>query len=337
MKSTSFLLALLLPATALAVERTHDRPVISVPLTDASKPAEVRIELGRGDIIVRGTDDSSAVHIRSDRPMPAERKDGLRVISSSSGGMSVRQNNNVVQINQDVSDGKPGLFEIDVPRSASLVVTSSHGGKVGVENVSGNVEIQNLNGEIALRNLSGGALVQTANGRISAFYASLPVDKPLSFTSMNGEIELRVPSDAKASVRLRTHKGDVLTDFEDDEFTTQIESLPPTAMQEMARAAGEAARAAGEAARAAAAAAREQFEKLQKELAERRARGESVPSEGEPAPTPPAVPAPPKPPRPPAIPAFSGGKVVTGTLNGGGTEIQIATMNGDIVLRKNTP
>jgi hypothetical protein len=334
MKSTSFLLALFLSATAFAVERINDRPVITVPLSDASKPAEVRIELGRGDIIVRGTDDPSAVQIRSDRPMPAERKDGLRVISSSSGSMNVRQNNNVVQINQDLSEGEPGLFEIGVPRSASLVVSSSHGGRVSVENVSGNVEIQNLSGEIALRDLSGGALVQTANGRISAFYTSLPADKPLSFTSMNGEIELRVPADAKANVRFRTHNGNVLTDFEDAELTTQVESLSPSAMQEMARAAGEAARAAGEAARAAAAAAREQFEKLQKEIGERRAKGEPVPAEGE---VPPAPPTPPKPPRAPAIPALSGGKVVTGTLNGGGTEIQIATMNGDIVLRKNEP
>jgi len=31
---------------------------------------------------------------------------------------------------------------------------------------------------------------------------------------------------------------------------------------------------------------------------------------------------------------MAGGKVVSGTLNGGGSDIQIATMNGDIVVRK---
>jgi len=334
MKTTQILLSLLLTAAAFAAEGPNDGSIIRVPLSDPARPAEIRIDLGRGDVTVRGTDDSNAVYILSNRTAPVERKDGLRVISSNSGGMSVRQNDNVVQITQEVSDGKPGHFEISVPRSASLVVNSSHGGKVGVENVSGDVEIQNLSGEITLRDLSGGALIETANGRISAFYASLPVDKALSFTSMNGEIELRVPADAKANVRFRTHNGNVLTDFEDAELTTQVESMSTSAMQEMARAAGEAARAAGEAARAAAAVAREQFEKVQKELAERRAKGESVRKDGD---TPSAPPAPPKAPRPPAIPAISGGKVVTGTLNGGGTEIQVATMNGDIVLRKHAP
>jgi len=37
------------------------------------------------------------------------------------------------------------------------------------------------------------------------------------------------------------------------------------------------------------------------------------------------------------LPALSGGKVVSGTLNGGGPEIQIATMNGTITLRKMQP
>ena len=36
----------------------------------------------------------------------------------------------------------------------------------------------------------------------------------------------------------------------------------------------------------------------------------------------------------PPVPPMTGGKVVTGTLNGGGTQIQAATLNGDIILKK---
>jgi hypothetical protein len=41
----------------------------------------------------------------------------------------------------------------------------------------------------------------------------------------------------------------------------------------------------------------------------------------------------PVPPMPP-IPPVTGGKLVTGTLNGGGPEIAVATMNGDVTLRQ---
>jgi hypothetical protein len=39
------------------------------------------------------------------------------------------------------------------------------------------------------------------------------------------------------------------------------------------------------------------------------------------------------PPLPP-LPPMTGGKTVSGALNGGGVEIQVATLNGDIVLKK---
>ena len=49
------------------------------------------------------------------------------------------------------------------------------------------------------------------------------------------------------------------------------------------------------------------------------------------------APIPPIPPMPPIMPSLSGGKVVSGALNGGGPDIQIATMNGTITLRKTQP
>jgi hypothetical protein len=60
-------------------------------------------------------------------------------------------------------------------------------------------------------------------------------------------------------------------------------------------------------------------------------------STGEAAPAPkpgPRVPLGLHPPLPASIPAIAGGKVVSGTLNGGGIEIQVTTMNGNITLRK---
>ena len=54
----------------------------------------------------------------------------------------------------------------------------------------------------------------------------------------------------------------------------------------------------------------------------------------EPAPGAPARPHMPEMPAIPAIPTVTGGKLVSGTLNGGGPEINVATMNGDVTLRK---
>jgi hypothetical protein len=47
------------------------------------------------------------------------------------------------------------------------------------------------------------------------------------------------------------------------------------------------------------------------------------------------TPMPPLAPTPP-LPPMTGGKIVSGTLNGGGPEIRVTTMNGDVTLRKIT-
>ena len=140
---------------------------------------------------------------------------------------------------------------------------------------------------------------------------------------MNGPIVVRVPPAAKANVRLRTQNGKILTDFDDKELATKIERAPSgpraggsgpdedssaTVLSEQTRAAIRAAArvTAAQAIREAAQAAREG------------ANGGAAPF---PAPLPP-------------LPPMTGGKIVTGTLNGGGPEIQVATLNGDVTLRK---
>jgi hypothetical protein len=60
------------------------------------------------------------------------------------------------------------------------------------------------------------------NGEVRAIYAKAP-QKPISITSMNGEVDLRLPADTKANIRMRTHNGSILTDFSEDTLKTKSE------------------------------------------------------------------------------------------------------------------
>jgi hypothetical protein len=188
------------------------------------------------------------------------------------------------------------------------------------------VDIDNMNGEVKLEGLVGGAVIATMNGEVRAVYAKAP-QKPISVTSMNGEIDLRLPADTKANVRMQTHNGSILTDFSEDALKTKTESGKGGSSYsysyghgETPRATAEVARAAAEAGRAAADIARD----VQREVAR------AVSREDAGTPRPPRAPRPPRPPMPP----FTGGKLVTGALNGGGVDIKVSTMNGEITLRQ---
>ncbi len=327
----------LLLVTALAASLAHgaDESTTTLRFSDPSKPGRIRAVVGNGEIVIRGTD-TDAVTIRSsaepERPAPP-REDGLRVIATSA-QFTATEADNVITIEYGQFGRSHGArFELEVPRSTALQLQSSFGGEISITAINGDVEIKNMNGEITLQDLGGGALVETMNGRINASFTQLSPDKPLAFSSMNGEIRLRVPDDSKANLRFRTQNGSILTDFPAEVMVTKTEggggaSYAPVAA-DVARAASDAAREAMEVARAVADEVRVAVE------AEARAFGQGEPGE-EPSRAP-RAPRVPRAPRPPSIPAMAGGKVVTGTLNGGGTEIQVATMNGDIVVRRRTP
>jgi hypothetical protein len=173
--------------------------------------------------------------------------------------------------------------------------------------------------------LGGGAIIESANGEISASFSKISPDRPLSFSSMNGEISLRLPPDAAADVRFRTHNGNILTNFTDEELVTKTTSSSSrrTAPEdnEFVQVATDVAREAVELAREIAAEVRAAMDE---------ARAERNNPEGHRI----EAPRPPRAPRMPSIPAMAGGKVIAGTLNGGGTSLQVSTMNGDIVIRK---
>ncbi len=39
-------------------------------------------------------------------------------------------------------------------------------------------------------------------------------DKPMSFSTMNGDVDLTLPADAKASLKMKTQTGEVYSDFD---------------------------------------------------------------------------------------------------------------------------
>ena len=383
MKPRSYSSLLLAAALAVlpAIGRAAEDNTSSIKFSDPAKAGTLRIVLGRGDLRVQG-DDTAEITVKSDVPPASNRrtKDGLRVISASS-GFALTEKDNVVTLDGAGEWGKGSSnFRVTVPRNTSVIVQNTWGGDVTCTAVAGDLEINSMRGEIKLEDVSGSVIVGTMSGQINASIRELREGKPLSFTSMNGEVVLRLPESAKANVRLRTQNGSVLTDFDENILVTKAESSGPgfgkhqfvykgsggkvitaeveEAIREATRVSATAVKQALEAvkeglaeSRLDAEEARKQLEEANREMerarreADRQRRDSERERRSATAPAAPAAPATPvapsaahapKPPTMPKIPipTMGGGKLVTGTLNGGGPEISVSTMNGDVTLRK---
>jgi len=349
-------LLLLLGATSGGLARGADEPAapaadaspaapLHLKFTDPAKPGTVRLKMTWGDVTVTAADTPEVTVVSNikNRHVAEKNPDGLRRLDSEV-TYSAAEKDNVItlEFGSDMPGPTPAGANValTVPRQTSVIVSDAFGGKIDVKDVMGSVEVHNMNGEITLDHIGGAALVETMNGEVHATFVKVPGDKPLSFTSMNGEVDVRIPADTKANVHLRTHNGAIYTDFDEKALVTKTESVGRHGAhkftvkakgpghddddddewrQDVHDAVREAVRTGMEAAREAMAAAREAADAAREGVAD--ANGAM----------------PPIPPVPPVLPAISGGKVVSGTLNGGGQDIQIATMNGTIMLRKMQP
>jgi hypothetical protein len=152
----------------------------------------------------------------------------MRVLSASASYLLTEKGNvATLEYGTDGSGGGAADFDITVPRDTSVVVANSIHGDFACTGVSGDIDVRTINGDVKLGDVSGGALVESMNGDITVAVKSLAQSRPLSFTSMNGRVTIRVPADAKAAIRFRTHRGVILTNFDDKALVTRTEISAP--------------------------------------------------------------------------------------------------------------
>lgn len=140
---------------------------------------------------------------------------GMKQLTGSSSGLEVEEEGNVVQINTQSWKAATDLV-IQVPVASSLEIQSSMDGAVVVEGVSGEIDINNINGPVTLTNVSGNTLVHTVNGDITVVLTRVAAGKPLSFSTMSGDIDVTLPADVKANLKMKSEQGEIYSDFDID-------------------------------------------------------------------------------------------------------------------------
>ncbi len=202
-----------------------------VPFSDPSRPGTIRISVLNGTITIKGTNRRD-VMIESKGAQEAERKGGsrndrtagLRRLSQAAGFEAVEENNQII-ITSSANDDEE--LVVSVPVRTNLKVNGTNGDFITVDGVEGDIETQHVNGDITLTNVSGTVIAHTTNGDVKATLARATPDKPMAFTSLNGDIDVTLPASVRASFKLRSDMGDVYTDF-DLKVTTQTSTTPGT-------------------------------------------------------------------------------------------------------------
>ncbi|HEY2117419.1 MAG TPA: DUF4097 family beta strand repeat-containing protein [Candidatus Angelobacter sp.] len=212
-----FSLALaVLVAMAQPLQAQSDNKV-TVPLTDPSRPVTLRAHLVSGSITVKGGDVKEVVVEAKARGNEEShsggRAEGMKRIPMTSTGLNIEAENNNVRVSTDSYQRTIDLV-ITVPTRTSLSLHTVNDGNILVSGVDGELNIDNVNGEVDLKNIGGSVVAHALNGHVLVTFNRIDPQKPMAFSSLNGDIDVTFPADLKANVSLRTDNGDVYSDFD---------------------------------------------------------------------------------------------------------------------------
>ncbi len=104
-------------------------------------------------------------------------------------------------------------FDIQVPASANLDVSTINDGEVFVEGVDGRVDASNINGDVTVAGISQCGDFKTINGEIEVAFSHTPKGE-CQFKTINGDITTRLPANAGADLNLDLGHGDISSEFE---------------------------------------------------------------------------------------------------------------------------
>ena len=203
---------------ALAQDATADK--VNVPLSDPSRPVMLKVGLISGSITVKGgsvKDVTVEARVRAteDDEEKAEKPRGLKLIPNNSTGLTVEEDDNVVSVSTGMRGGSRTVdLTLRVPTNCSMHLSTVNDGNIEVENVNGDLEVNCTNGSVKLTGVSGSAVAHALNEDLTATFVKVNPGKPMSFSSLNGKIDVTFPSDLKANVYMKSDQGEIYSDFD---------------------------------------------------------------------------------------------------------------------------
>ena len=104
-------------------------------------------------------------------------------------------------------------FRLSVPRTAVLDEVETVNGSVTVSNFTNMTKISAVNGNVTASNLRGTANLSTVNGEVAADFDRLETGSRISLETVNGRVNLVIPSDANATLKAESLNGNITNDF----------------------------------------------------------------------------------------------------------------------------
>lgn len=202
------------PGPAAGQDNTQ---VFNIPLSRPGEPMtlEIGILSARIEVIGEDREDAQFEVTFAEGNRKIVTPSGTRNISVGGYSLQIDEEDNTINLDTDWRANKV-LVTARIPREADLQLSTVNDGEIIISNVSGGMQLENVNGPITATGIGGSVIAETVNGDIDLSFTRINGDNAMALDSMNGNLNLGLPSDAAVQLHIDSSKGEIVSDFEVD-------------------------------------------------------------------------------------------------------------------------
>ncbi len=191
---------------------------VVIPFGDTNGQKQLKMRIFTGNIIIKGTDrkDILVKYRNSDsaqKPVEDESSKGLKKISGSNFELEMGSENNFAYIKSEAVHTHLE-FEILVPKKIDLNIHKQIGEEIIIDNISGIINVENNVGNITITNVSGIVNASTNAGSLVIGFNKVTANKAMLFNNTAGEIDITLPSNHQATLKMKTQMGEIYSDLD---------------------------------------------------------------------------------------------------------------------------
>jgi DUF4097 and DUF4098 domain-containing protein YvlB len=136
-------------------------------------------------------------------------EDARIIVEPSAGSLSIRTQ----YAGADAAHPTSVEFRITVPRGITLESVTLTNGQLSLDGLTGSVKASAVNGDIRALKLAGQVELSTINGRVEAAFDHTSASHTILLSSVNGPIQLTIPSGSGANLEAHNLSGGIATDM----------------------------------------------------------------------------------------------------------------------------
>ncbi|HLZ85633.1 MAG TPA: DUF4097 family beta strand repeat-containing protein [Puia sp.] len=190
-----------------------------IPVGD-TKDAKLILEDFTGDLPIEGYSGSEIVITTGHRFEQNERSKGLKPIyaagTDNTGiGLSMEKNGNRILLHCLLPITQSADYHLRVPENIALEITREcgKGGNTSVSNIKNEVDFKGCQ-DITLKTVTGPLVISTISGSVTVAFTEIAKDKPISISSVSGEVDVTLPAKTPFSLEMGTVSGNMYSDFD---------------------------------------------------------------------------------------------------------------------------